>query len=168
MRGRIIVMRDEPETILLDLRGQPPSVTDAAYTHVVQASVPLPIRAESLDYALVDKQDVSREAEERLLLELNRVLREGGGLIYITPIDEEEAKGRLLRSGFALREQLGERRAYDAVKSWRRYLGESCPRCGGVMIMTLRPSDSKVSKLWSLYCASCSYTWSVEDFILDI
>ncbi|GBC70026.1 hypothetical protein HRbin01_01733 [archaeon HR01] len=43
-----------------------------------------------------------------------------------------------------------------------------CPRCGYRLSIPLKPSDSKVSKVWSLYCPRCGYSWSVKEPLEDV
>lgn len=51
---------------------------------------------------------------------------------------------------------------------WRKGSKTKCPRCGYDVIMPLKPSDSKVAKVWDFYCTRCGYTWTADSPVEDV
>jgi len=43
-----------------------------------------------------------------------------------------------------------------------------CPKCGYKLTIPTKPGDSKVTKIWSLYCPRCGHSWYVQKPLEDI
>jgi hypothetical protein len=141
---------------------------DGAHSHTLMLYAGrMPLRAGSLVGAVVRVGGLDVESG-LMLFEINRALVESG-LLLLTTHQPVEAK-TLLRYGFALvseREEAGGPLTTLSRKVWRKYVGDSCPRCGSTLVLPLIPPDANVRKVWTVYCASCSYNWSVDEPITE-
>ncbi len=127
----------------------------------------MPLRAGSVRGAVVRGRILDSQAG-LLFLELNRVLTDNGILIHVSKqaLDAD----LLLTYGFAAVSEHREQGGLSATlsrKVWRKYLRDSCPRCGGTLVLPLIPPDANVRKVWTVYCASCSYNWGVVEPITE-
>ncbi|MEM4591596.1 MAG: hypothetical protein QW555_07195 [Nitrososphaerota archaeon] len=128
-----------------------------------------PVRAGALGGAIV-RGGPDPRALSQLLFEVNRALADNGALVLSTPL--ENVGNILVKHGFAIvSEHRSPRDDEPSVtlsrKAWRKYLSESCPRCGSTLILPLIPPDANVRKIWTVYCSSCSYNWSIEEPITE-
>lgn len=127
----------------------------------------MPLRAGSVRGAVVRGRSLDDQAG-LLLLELNRALTDNGILILVSRRAVDA--GLLLTYGFAAVSEHREQGGLSATlsrKVWRKYLRDSCPRCGGTLVLPLIPPDASVRKVWTVYCASCSYNWGVVEPITE-
>ncbi|MCS7145377.1 MAG: hypothetical protein NZ938_01620 [Aigarchaeota archaeon] len=104
------------------------------------------------------------------VLEVNRALIDGAPMTLTARLEDPERF--LVKHGFALvsehkLEGGGEAAVTLSRKAWRKYLGEACPRCGSTLVLPLIPPDADVRKVWTVYCPSCSYNWSIEEPITE-
>jgi len=53
----------------------------------------------------------------------------------------------------------------DELETKEEYI---CPKCGYQLTIPTRPSDSKVRRIWSLYCPRCGNSWYVKTPVEDI
>ncbi len=127
-----------------------------------------PLRAGTVGGAVV-RQHRGPDTLSLILFEVNRALVDGGALVLSAEVDNPERL--LVKHGFALisehRPGGGGFSVTFSRKAWRKYLGDACPRCGSTHILPLIPPDANVRKIWTLYCSSCSYNWSVEEPITE-
>lgn len=128
-----------------------------------------PVRAGALGGAVI-RLGLEARVLSQLLFEVNRALADNGALVLYASIDD--AAKMLVKHGFALVSEQklpGNERASVTLsrKAWRKYLSEACPRCGSTLILPLIPPDANVRKVWTVYCSSCSYNWSVEEPITE-
>ncbi|GBC71427.1 hypothetical protein HRbin02_01208 [Candidatus Calditenuaceae archaeon HR02] len=129
----------------------------------------LPLRAGSVGGAVV-RQHSGSDTLSLILFEVNRALVDGGALVLSAKVDDPSRL--LVKHGFALvsEHRPGGGEGFSVTlsrKAWRKYLGDACPRCGSTHILPLIPPDANVRKVWTLYCSSCSYNWSVEEPITE-
>jgi len=127
----------------------------------------LPLRAEALACAVVRGGEIG--GLSLALFELNRALVSGGALILTARLDDPSLF--LLKHGFALISERWAESGGPSVtlsrKAWRRYLVEACPRCGYRLVIPLIPPDANVRRVWTVYCPSCSYNWSVDEPVTE-
>jgi DNA-directed RNA polymerase subunit RPC12/RpoP len=53
----------------------------------------------------------------------------------------------------------------DELETKEEYI---CPKCGYQLTIPTRPSDSKVRRIWSLYCPRCGHSWYVKTPVEDM
>ncbi len=128
-----------------------------------------PLRAGSVGGAVV-RQHEGSDTLSLILFEVNRALVDGGALVLSAEVDDPARM--LVKHGFALvsehrPEGGGSFSVTLSRKAWRKYLGDACPRCGSTLILPLIPPDANVRKVWTVYCSSCSYNWSIEEPITE-
>ncbi|MEM4290196.1 MAG: hypothetical protein QXQ48_08010 [Nitrososphaerota archaeon] len=136
-------------------------------THIVECySGRFPLRAGGIGGAVV-RQRGDPNRLSLILLEVNRALADGGALVLSADI--EDPARILVKHGFALvSEHSGSGLTVTlSRKAWRKYLGDTCPRCGSTLVLPLIPPDAQVRKVWTVYCSSCSYNWSIEEPITE-
>lgn len=128
-----------------------------------------PLRAGTVGGAVV-RQHGGPDTLSLILFEVNRALIDGGALVLSSKVDDPSRL--LVKHGFALisEHRPGVEKGFSVTlsrKAWRKYLGDACPRCGSTHILPLIPPDANVRKVWTLYCSSCSYNWSIEEPITE-
>lgn len=134
-------------------------------TDIIVSGPQLPLRSSSMQ--MVIAIDSSRPIGGRIdLQEVNRILEVGGVLVTNLSSEGSSAESELLAAGFTVSEVPVVEGVQIAVKVWKSYSRDRCPKCGGSINIPLIPEDSKVVKIWSFYCTSCGYVWKSEDFAL--
>ncbi|MCS7118060.1 MAG: hypothetical protein NZ957_04655 [Thaumarchaeota archaeon] len=145
---------------LLEFHSDSPEVVDR-----VRSGSDLPLRSSSLQLfiAVHDDQSLLKHID---LQEVNRVLEVGGVLVSKLGLDRVLVESELLSAGFSSTGLTLGDQVFVAVKVWKSYMRERCPKCGGFLTIPLVPEDSKVVKIWSFYCNGCGYVWKSEDYAL--
>lgn len=162
-RFRAVVISPKGEG-LLRLRGVEVLGGVPEYTDAVESGLRLPLRSSSVQ--LVVALDRGPGGASVDLQEVNRVLEVGGVLVTGPWEDRAMAESELLAAGFTVSEARGLESLMTAVKVWKSYTRERCPKCGGPVNIPLIPEDSTVVKIWSFYCTSCGYVWKSEEYAL--
>jgi len=126
----------------------------------------LPIRSSSLRFVTLSYGGREASSVRPMLLEVNRVLVEGGVLLLRSGIPRDEVPRLLLAAGFAVSDPQTVSGFSVGVKVWKSYLRNRCPRCGSELTIPLIPEDSTSIRIWSFYCSSCGYVWNSEEPVL--
>ncbi|MEN3048608.1 MAG: hypothetical protein ABDH63_07530 [Candidatus Caldarchaeales archaeon] len=162
-RVRAIVVTSMSEG-LLKVRGVEVMGGVPEYTDTVKSGPQLPLRSSSVLLVVVLDRGPGGALVD--LQEVNRVLEVGGVLVTGPWEDRASAETELLAAGFTVSEARGLEGLTAAVKVWKSYTRERCPKCGGPINIPLIPEDSTAVKIWSFYCTSCGYVWKSEEYAL--
>jgi len=128
----------------------------------------LPIRPSSLRLVTVSYGGREFDRLRSALLEVNRVLVDGGVLLLRSGLPRDEVPRLLLTAGFAISDPQAVSGFSVGVKVWKSYIRNRCPRCGSEMTIPLIPEDSTSIRVWSFYCSSCGYVWNSEEPVLRL
>ncbi len=167
---------DVRRTLSLNLDGEGPVALDVidvleggfvASDHVTSGT-DLPLRSNSLRLVTVNYTGSDFVRLRSALLEVNRVLMEGGIILLRTELPHEEVPRLLLTTGFAVSDPQAVSGFSVGVKVWKSYVRNRCPRCGSEMTIPLIPEDSTSIRVWSFYCSSCGYVWNSEEPVLRL
>ncbi len=134
----------------------------------VTSGTELPLRSDSLRLVTVNYTGSDFVRLRSALLEVNRVLAEGGIVLLRSELPREEVPRLLLTTGFAVSDPQAVSGFSVGVKVWKSYVRNRCPRCGSEMTIPLIPEDSTSIKVWSFYCSSCGYVWNSEEPVLRL
>jgi hypothetical protein len=167
---------DVRRTISLNLNWKGPVVLDvidvleggSVASDRVTSGTELPLRSNSLRLVTVNYTGSDFAQLRSALLEVNRVLAEGGIVLLRSELPCEEVPRLLLTTGFAVSDSQAVSGFSVGVKVWKSYVRNRCPRCGSEMTIPLIPEDSTSIRVWSFYCSSCGYVWNSEEPILRL
>jgi rubredoxin len=134
----------------------------------VVSGTELPIRSSSLKLIAVPYTGRDFVRLRSALLEVNRVLMEGGIVLLRSELPRDEVPRLLLTTGFAVSDPQAVSGFSVGVKVWKSYVMNRCPRCGSEMTIPLIPEDSTSIRVWSFYCSSCGYVWNSEEPVLRL
>jgi predicted RNA-binding Zn-ribbon protein involved in translation (DUF1610 family) len=134
----------------------------------VTSGTELPLRSNSLRLVTVNYTGSDFAQLRSALLEVNRVLMEGGIVLLRSELPREEVPRLLLTTGFAVSDPQAVSGFSVGVKVWKSYVMNRCPRCGSEMTIPLIPEDSTSIRVWSFYCSSCGYVWNSEEPVLRL
>jgi predicted RNA-binding Zn-ribbon protein involved in translation (DUF1610 family) len=134
----------------------------------VTSGTELPLRSTSLRLVTVNYTGRDFVRLRSALLEVNRVLAEGGIVLLRSELPREEVPRLLLTTGFAVSDPQAVSGFSVGVKVWKSYVRNRCPRCGSEMTIPLIPEDSTSIRVWSFYCSSCGYVWNSEEPVLRL
>jgi len=167
---------DVRRTLSLNLDGKGPVALDVidvleggfVASDRVTSGTELPLRSNSLRLVTVNYTGSDFARLRSALLEVNRVLMEGGIILLRSELPREEVPRLLLTTGFAVSDPQAVSGFSVGVKVWKSYVRNRCPRCGSEMTIPLIPEDSKSIRVWSFYCSSCGYVWNSEEPVLRL
>jgi predicted RNA-binding Zn-ribbon protein involved in translation (DUF1610 family) len=167
---------DVRRTLSLNLDGKGPVALDVidvleggfVASDRVTSGTELPLRSTSLRLVTVNYTGSDFVRLRSALLEVNRVLAEGGIVLLRSELPREEVPRLLLTTGFAVSDPQAVSGFSVGVKVWKSYVRNRCPRCGSEMTIPLIPEDSTSIRVWSFYCSSCGYVWNSEEPILRL
>jgi predicted RNA-binding Zn-ribbon protein involved in translation (DUF1610 family) len=167
---------DVRRTLNLNLDGKGPVALDVidvlegglVASDRVTSGTELPLRSTSLRLVTVNYTGSDFVRLRSALLEVNRVLAEGGIVLLRSELPREEVPRLLLTTGFAVSDPQAVSGFSVGVKVWKSYVRNRCPRCGSEMTIPLIPEDSTSIRVWSFYCSSCGYVWNSEEPILRL
>jgi predicted RNA-binding Zn-ribbon protein involved in translation (DUF1610 family) len=167
---------DVRRTLSLNLDGKGPVALDVidvleggfVASDRVTSGTELPLRSNSLRLVTVNYTGRDFVQLRSALLEVNRVLAEGGIVLLRTKLPHEEVPRLLLTTGFAVSDPQAVSGFSVGVKVWKSYVRNRCPRCGSEMTIPLIPEDSTSIRVWSFYCSSCGYVWNSEEPVLRL
>ena len=163
-------------TLSLNLDGKGPVALDVidvlegefVASDRVTSGTELPLRSNSLRLVTVNYAGSDFAQLRSALLEVNRVLAEGGIVLLRSELPREEVPRLLLTTGFAVSDPQAVSGFSVGVKVWKSYVRNRCPRCGSEMTIPLIPEDSTSIRVWSFYCSSCGYVWNSEEPVLRL
>jgi predicted RNA-binding Zn-ribbon protein involved in translation (DUF1610 family) len=167
---------DVRRTLSLNLDGKGPVALDVidvlegefVASDRVTSGTELPLRSTSLRLVTVNYTGSDFVRLRSALLEINRVLAEGGIVLLRSELPREEVPRLLLTTGFAVSDPQAVSGFSVGVKVWKSYVRNRCPRCGSEMTIPLIPEDSTSIRVWSFYCSSCGYVWNSEEPVLRL
>jgi predicted RNA-binding Zn-ribbon protein involved in translation (DUF1610 family) len=167
---------DVRRTLSLNLDGKGPVALDVidvlengfVASDRVTSGTELPLRSTSLRLVTVNYTGSDFAQLRSALLEVNRVLAEGGIVLLRSELPREEVPRLLLTTGFAVSDPQAVSGFSVGVKVWKSYVRNRCPRCGSEMTIPLIPEDSTSIRVWSFYCSSCGYVWNSEEPVLRL
>lgn len=167
---------DVRRTLSLNLDGKGPVALDVidvleggfVASDRVTSGTELPLRSTSLRLVTVNYTGSDFVQLRSALLEVNRVLAEGGIVLLRSELPREEVPRLLLTTGFAVSDPQAVSGFSVGVKVWKSYVRNRCPRCGSEMTIPLIPEDSTSIRVWSFYCSSCGYVWNSEEPVLRL
>jgi predicted RNA-binding Zn-ribbon protein involved in translation (DUF1610 family) len=167
---------DVRRTLSLNLDGKGPVALDVidvleggfVASDRVTSGTELPLRSASLRLVTVNYTGSDFVRLRSALLEVNRVLAEGGIVLLRSELPREEVPRLLLTTGFAVSDPQAVSGFSVGVKVWKSYVRNRCPRCGSEMTIPLIPEDSTSIRVWSFYCSSCGYVWNSEEPVLRL
>jgi predicted RNA-binding Zn-ribbon protein involved in translation (DUF1610 family) len=167
---------DVRRTLSLNLDGKGPVALDVidvleggfVASDRVTSGTELPLRSNSLRLVTVNYTGSDFVRLRSALLEVNRVLAEGGIVLLRSELPSEEVPRLLLTTGFAVSDPQAVSGFSVGVKVWKSYVRNRCPRCGSEMTIPLIPEDSTSIRVWSFYCSSCGYVWNSEEPVLRL
>jgi len=167
---------DVRRTLSLNLDGKGPVALDVidvleggfVVSDRVTSGTELPLRSTSLRLVTVNYTGSDFVLLRSALLEVNRVLAEGGIVLLRSELPREEVPRLLLTTGFAVSDPQAVSDFSVGVKVWKSYVRNRCPRCGSEMTIPLIPEDSTSIRVWSFYCSSCGYVWNSEEPVLRL
>jgi predicted RNA-binding Zn-ribbon protein involved in translation (DUF1610 family) len=167
---------DVRRTLSLNLDGKGPVALDVidvleggfVASNRVTSGTELPLRSNSLRLVTVNYTGSDFVRLRSALLEVNRVLAEGGIVLLRSELPSEEVPRLLLTTGFAVSDPQAVSGFSVGVKVWKSYVRNRCPRCGSEMTIPLIPEDSTSIRIWSFYCSSCGYVWNSEEPVLRL
>jgi predicted RNA-binding Zn-ribbon protein involved in translation (DUF1610 family) len=167
---------DVRRTLSLNLDGKGPVALDVidvleggfVASDRVTSGTELPLRSNSLRLVTVNYTGSDFAQLRSALLEVNRVLAEGGIVLLRSELPREEVPRLLLTTGFAVSDPQAVSGFSVGVKVWKSYVRNRCPRCGSEMTIPLIPEDSTSIRVWSFYCSSCGYVWNSEEPVLRL
>jgi len=167
---------DVRRTLSLNLDGKGPVALDVidvleggfVASDRVTSGTELPLRSNSLRLVTVNYTGSDFVRLRSALLEVNRVLAEGGIVLLRSGLPREEVPRLLLTTGFAVSDPQAVSGFSVGVKVWKSYVRNRCPRCGSEMTIPLIPEDSTSIRVWSFYCSSCGYVWNSEEPVLRL
>jgi len=167
---------DVRRTLSLNLDGKGPVALDVidvleggfVASDRVTSGTELPLRSNSLRLVTVNYTGSDFVRLRSALLEVNRVLAEGGIVLLRSGLPREEVPRLLLTTGFAVSDPQAVSGFSVGVKVWKSYVMNRCPRCGSEMTIPLIPEDSTSIRVWSFYCSSCGYVWNSEEPVLRL
>jgi predicted RNA-binding Zn-ribbon protein involved in translation (DUF1610 family) len=167
---------DVKRTVNLNLDGKGPVALDVidvleggfVASDRVTSGTELPLRSNSLRIVTVNYTGRDFVQLRSALLEVNRVLAEGGIVLLRSELPSEEVPRLLLTTGFAVSDPQAVSGFSVGVKVWKSYVRNRCPRCGSEMTIPLIPEDSTSIRVWSFYCSSCGYVWNSEEPVLRL
>jgi predicted RNA-binding Zn-ribbon protein involved in translation (DUF1610 family) len=167
---------DVRRTLSLNLDGKGPVALDVidvleggfVASDRVTSGTELPLRSTSLRLVTVNYTGSDFVRLRSALLEVNRVLMEGGIVLLRSELSREEVPRLLLTTGFAVSDPQAVSGFSVGVKVWKSYVRNRCPRCGSEMTIPLIPEDSTSIRVWSFYCSSCGYVWNSEEPVLRL
>jgi hypothetical protein len=167
---------DVRRTLSLNLDGKGPVALDVidvlegglVASDRVTSGTELPLRSNSLRLVTVNYTGRDFVRLRSALLEVNRVLAEGGIVLLRSELPREEVPRLLLTTGFAVSDPQAVSGFSVGVKVWKSYVRNRCPRCGSEMTIPLIPEDSTSIRVWSFYCSSCGYVWNSEEPVLRL
>jgi predicted RNA-binding Zn-ribbon protein involved in translation (DUF1610 family) len=167
---------DVRRTLSLNLDGKGPVALDVidvleggfVASDRVTSGTELPLRSNSLRLVTVNYTGSDFVRLRSALLEVNRVLAEGGIVLLRSELPREEVPRLLLTTGFAVSDPQAVSGFSVGVKVWKSYVRNRCPRCGSEMTIPLIPEDSTSIRVWSFYCSSCGYVWNSEEPVLRL
>jgi len=167
---------DVRRTLSLNLDGKGPVALDVidvleggfVASDRVTSGTELPLRSTSLRLVTVNYTGSDFVLLRSALLEVNRVLAEGGIVLLRSELPREEVPRLLLTTGFAVSDPQAVSDFSVGVKVWKSYVRNRCPRCGSEMTIPLIPEDSTSIRVWSFYCSSCGYVWNSEEPVLRL
>jgi predicted RNA-binding Zn-ribbon protein involved in translation (DUF1610 family) len=167
---------DVRRTLSLNLDGKGPVALDVidvlegglVASDRVTSGTELPLRSNSLRLVTVNYTGRDFVRLRSALLEVNRVLAEGGIVLLRSELPREEVPRLLLTTGFAVSDPQAVSDFSVGVKVWKSYVMNRCPRCGSEMTIPLIPEDSTSIRVWSFYCSSCGYVWNSEEPVLRL
>jgi predicted RNA-binding Zn-ribbon protein involved in translation (DUF1610 family) len=167
---------DVRRTLNLNLDGKGPVTLDVidvleggfVASDRVTSGTELPLRSNSLRLVTVNYTGSDFVQLRSALLEVNRVLAEGGIVLLRSELPREEVPRLLLTTGFAVSDPQAVSGFSVGVKVWKSYVRNRCPRCGSEMTIPLIPEDSTSIRVWSFYCSSCGYVWNSEEPVLRL
>jgi predicted RNA-binding Zn-ribbon protein involved in translation (DUF1610 family) len=167
---------DVRRTLNLNLDGRGPVALDVidvleggfVVSDRVTSGTELPLRSASLRLVTVNYTGSDFVQLRSALLEINRVLAEGGIVLLRSELSREEVPRLLLTTGFAVSDPQAVSGFSVGVKVWKSYARNRCPRCGSEMTIPLIPEDSTSIRVWSFYCSSCGYVWNSEEPVLRL
>ena len=167
---------DVRRTLSLNLDGKGPVALDVidvleggfVASDRVASGTELPLRSTSLRLVTVNYTGSDFVLLRSALLEVNRVLAEGGIVLLRSELPREEVPRLLLTTGFAVSDPQAVSDFSVGVKVWKSYVRNRCPRCGSEMTIPLIPEDSTSIRVWSFYCSSCGYVWNSEEPVLRL
>jgi predicted RNA-binding Zn-ribbon protein involved in translation (DUF1610 family) len=167
---------DVRKTLSLNLDGKGPVALDVidvleggfVVSDRVTSGTELPLRSTSLKLVTVNYTGRDFVVLRSALLEVNRVLAEGGIVLLRSELFSEEVPRLLLTTGFAVSDPQAVSGFSVGVKVWKSYVRNRCPRCGSEMTIPLIPEDSTSIRVWSFYCSSCGYVWNSEEPVLRL
>jgi len=167
---------DVRRTLSLNLDGKGPVALDVidvleggfVVSDRVTSGTELPLRSNSLRLVTVNYTGSDFVRLRSALLEVNRVLAEGGIVLLRSELPREEVPRLLLTTGFAVSDPQAVSDFSVGVKVWKSYVRNRCPRCGSEMTIPLIPEDSTSIRVWSFYCSSCGYVWNSEEPVLRL
>jgi predicted RNA-binding Zn-ribbon protein involved in translation (DUF1610 family) len=167
---------DVRRTLNLNLDGKGPVALDVidvleggfVASDRVTSGTELPLRSTSLRLVTVNYTGSDFVQLRSALLEVNRVLAEGGIVLLRSELPREEVPRLLLTTGFAVSDPQAVSGFSVGVKVWKSYVRNRCPRCGSEMTIPLIPEDSTSIRVWSFYCSSCGYIWNSEEPVLRL
>jgi predicted RNA-binding Zn-ribbon protein involved in translation (DUF1610 family) len=167
---------DVRRTLSLNLDGKGPVALDVidvleggfVASNRVTSGTELPLRSNSLRLVTVNYTGSDFVRLRSALLEVNRVLAEGGIVLLRSELPSEEVPRLLLTAGFAVSDFQAVSGFSVGVKVWKSYVRNRCPRCGSEMTIPLIPEDSTSIRIWSFYCSSCGYVWNSEEPVLRL
>jgi predicted RNA-binding Zn-ribbon protein involved in translation (DUF1610 family) len=167
---------DVRRTLSLNLDGKGPVALDVidvleggfVASDRVTSGTELPLRSNSLRLVTVNYTGSDFVRLRSALLEVNRVLAEGGIVLLRSELPREEVPRLLLTTGFAVSDPQAVSDFSVGVKVWKSYVRNRCPRCGSEMTIPLIPEDSTSIRVWSFYCSSCGYVWNSEEPVLRL
>jgi predicted RNA-binding Zn-ribbon protein involved in translation (DUF1610 family) len=167
---------DVRRTLSLNLDGKGPVALDVidvleggfVASDRVTSGTELPLRSNSLRLVTVNYTGSDFVRLRSALLEVNRVLAEGGIVLLRSELPREEVPRLLLTTGFAVSDPQAVSGFSVGVKVWKSYIRNRCPRCGSEMTIPLIPEDSTSIRVWSFYCNSCGHVWNSEEPVLRL
>ena len=167
---------DVRRTLNLNLDGEGPVALDVidvleggfVASDRVTSGTELPLRSTSLRLVTVNYTGSDFAQLRSALLEVNRVLAEGGIVLLRSELPSEEVPRLLLTTGFTVSDPQAVSGFSVGVKVWKSYVRNRCPRCGSEMTIPLIPEDSTSIRVWSFYCSSCGYVWNSEEPVLRL
>jgi predicted RNA-binding Zn-ribbon protein involved in translation (DUF1610 family) len=167
---------DVRRTLSLNIDGKGPVALDVidvleggfVASDRVTSGTELPLRSNSLRLVTVNYTGSDFVRLRSALLEVNRVLAEGGIVLLRSELPREEVPRLLLTTGFAVSDPQAVSGFSVGVKVWKSYVRNRCPRCGSEMTIPLIPEDSTSIRVWSFYCSSCGYVWNSEEPVLRL
>jgi predicted RNA-binding Zn-ribbon protein involved in translation (DUF1610 family) len=172
----MLEQNDVRRTLSLNLDGEGPVALDVidvleggfVASDRVTSGTELPLRSNSLRLVTVNYTGSDFVRLRSALLEVNRVLAEGGIVLLRSELPREELPRLLLTTGFAVSDPQAVSGFSVGVKVWKSYVRNRCPRCGSEMTIPLIPEDSTSIRVWSFYCSSCGYVWNSEEPVLRL